>query len=126
MYLRAVFCSSDALAPSAAKCRCRPSAVRVSCAWNFNAVGSYSDSQIGIHTPPTVSVLKVVGTAREAGDVIGVPVGHDDERHLTAGRLHHVGDGGFDAADVAGLAGALEHAAVDDDMHRLARRRRGH
>src|SRR5262249_56494150 len=31
---------------------------------------------------------------------------------------HHVGDGGFYAADITRLTGALEHAAVDDDVGR--------
>src|SRR5262249_21007056 len=64
-------------------------------------------------------VFEYVGTTGESGDVIGVPVSHNNEFYFTTRRLCHVTDSGFNASDITRLVRALEDAAVDDDMKRL-------
>src|SRR5262245_36605498 len=55
-------------------------------------------------------------SAAEAGDVVGVTVGHDDESEFAAGCREEIFDSFFDRADVARAGRAFENAAIDQDI----------
>src|SRR5262249_41322083 len=67
---------------------------------------------------PTHGDLKVLETLRmaEAGDVIGVPVGHDGQRELPVRCVEEIFNSLFNRADVTFATGSLEHTTVDNDI----------